>query len=219
MASARSTRQLLGELDALMDQMLSLPVEEGARNVTAPPPPTTRSDPPRPIPPPHQPPMHPLAVTMTLLDEAPAAEAAPSNSSIVVEPNIDEPIATPTVELPPRHEPPVVAESFWVQEADLVPDPPKGPLAVRGRNALVPIPKRRAEIEVGPIAPLPTRTIHRSYAWALRLNRMLARRTYGLGFVGRFVRSDVGRTILGVVGILMVLIAAGWLAKDLLRWT
>jgi hypothetical protein len=210
MASARSTRHLLGELDALMDQMLSLPVEEGARNVTAPPPPT-RSDPPRPIPPPHQTPMHPLAVTMTLLEQVPATEAAP---------NLDEPIATPSVELPEAHESAlVVDESFWVQEADLVPDPPGRPVSGRGRNALVPIPKRRPPIEVGPIAPLPARSIPRTYAWALRLNKTLARRTYGLGFVGQFVRSDVGRAILGVAGILMLLIAIGWLAKDLLRWT
>ena len=216
MASARSTRQLLGELDALMDQMLSLPVEEGARDVTAPPPPT-RSDPPRLIPPPHQPPMHPLAVTMTLLNDAPAVEA--ETSSVVSAPNVDEPIATPSVESPDRTELAVVRDSFWVGEADLVPDPPVRPVAGRGRNALVPISKRRPAIEVGPIAPLPARSISRSYAWALRLNRTLARRTYGLGFVGQFLRSEVGRTILGVVGILMLLIAIGWLAKDLLRWT
>jgi hypothetical protein len=218
MASARSTRQLLGELDALMDQMLSLPVEEGARDVTAPPPPT-RSDSPRPIPPPHQTPLHPLAVTMTLLNEA-SADASDASSSLVVSaPNVDEPIATPSVESPDRTELAVVPDSFWVGEADLVPDPPKRPLAGRGRNALAPISKRRPPLEVGPIAPLPARSIPRSYAWALRLNRTLARRTYGLGFVGQFLRSDVGRTILGVVGILMLLIAAGWLAKDLLRWT
>jgi hypothetical protein len=37
--------------------------------------------------------------------------------------------------------------------------------------------------------------------------------------VGRFLRSDLGYTILGVIGILMLLIAAAWLAKDLLHWT
>ena len=59
----------------------------------------------------------------------------------------------------------------------------------------------------------------RSYAWALRVDRFLAHRTFRLGMVGRLLRSDVGRTVLGVLGILMLLIAAGWLAKDLLHWT
>jgi hypothetical protein len=61
MAATRSTRQLLGELDALMDQMLSLPVEEGTRTAIA--------EPPHPVP--SQAPSHPLAVTMTLLDRDP----------------------------------------------------------------------------------------------------------------------------------------------------
>ena len=114
MASSRSTRQLLGELDALMDQMLSLPVEEGAAPLTS------RTDPPHAV----SPPMHPLAVTMTLL-----------------EPNVDEPIATPSIELPDPHEPDAADESFWVQEADLVPDPsPRPTPGSPGRTRPVPGP-------------------------------------------------------------------------------
>src|SRR5436305_499567 len=68
MAASRSTRQLLGELDALMDQMLSLPVDDsGPRTATVEPPPIPRDDPPTV---PQSLPLHPLAVTMTLLDIA-----------------------------------------------------------------------------------------------------------------------------------------------------
>jgi hypothetical protein len=195
MASPRSTRQLLGELDALMDQMLSLPVEEGAAS------PSPRVDPPHSVPAP----LHPLAVTMTLL-EAP-------------EPTVDEPIATPSIELPESDESASEDESFWVQEADLVPDPPPRPTPT-GRTALVPV--RSQPLALGPpppIARLPYRQKRRSYAWALRLDRFLAHRTFGFGFVGRLLRSDIGRTVLGILGILMLLIAIGWLAKDLLHWT
>jgi hypothetical protein len=197
MASPRSTRQLLGELDALMDQMLALPVEEGAAPLTS------RTDPPHSV----SPPMHPLAVTMTLLE--------------VAEPNVDEPIATPSIELPEPHESDIAEESFWVQEADLVPDPsPRPTPGSLGRTTLVPV--RREPLAIGPpppIARLPFRQMPRSYAWALRVDRFLAHRTFRLGVVGRLLRSGVGRTVLGVLGILMLLIAAGWLAKDLLHWT
>ena len=208
MASTRSTRQLLGELDALMDQMLSLPVEEGTRIAAA--------KPPQPVSPPREP-LHPLAVTMTLLDEPPGATVAASSPALAAAPKVDDPIETPSVEFPEPNEPPVGDESFWVQEADLVPDPSPRPTANRGRTALVPT--RPLIREVPPIAPLPSRPIQRTYAWALRIQRALVRRTYGLGFVGRLLRSDLGCNILGVLGILMLLIAAFWLAKDLLHWT
>jgi hypothetical protein len=200
MASPRSTRQLLGELDALMDQMLSLPVDEGAA------PSTPRIDPPHPVAPPNAA-MHPLSVTMTLLEPS------------VEEPNVDEPIATPSIELPDSSEPADVDESFWVQEADLVPDPQPRPTPVRGRTALVSVRSEPLVTTPLPIARLPGRQIKRSYAWALRIDRFLIHRTFRLGIVGRLIRSDVGRTVLGVLGILMLLIAAGWLAKDLVHWT
>jgi len=219
--AARSTRQLLGDLDALMDQMLALPVEEGAQPVATIEPPArsaapavTRAKP--------RPPVHPLAVTMTLLDVPPAEEMEHADP-----PPADEPVGPPSLEssivpaVERAPEPPV--PSTWIDESDLVPDPPPAPTHVAPRFAtpVVPPAPRLVVVQAPPppIRPLPSRPISRTYGWALRLNRMLARRTYGLGFMGRLVRSDAGRMLLGVAGILMGLIAVGWLLKDLLHWT
>lgn len=73
-ASQRSTRQLLDELDALMERMLTLPVDEEPTLPAIPEPPA----------PPEPPPTPPIAVTLTLVEPlahddaavAPAVESA-----------------------------------------------------------------------------------------------------------------------------------------------
>jgi hypothetical protein len=197
---ARSTREILSELDSLMQRMLSLPVDD--------------SPPPEPAP-------APRGVTLTLVDSeatAPAVVAAPFVSATLE--------TVPEVDLPPEEvwtrqlfdlpgdvEAASAAIPDDIDEVVVEPSIALVPEFVREKQPTPP-PRRKP---VAPIVPLPPRDASWFYGLVLRLDRRLQRMTIPLGVLGRLLRSRVVKGVFGLLGVAMLLAALGWLAKDWLR--
>lgn len=179
----RSTRQLLDELDALMNRMLALPVEDA---------------PPEPEKP---------AVAQVVAPSAPAF--APMVETPVEEP---EPSWTNNLfDLAP-------APQFEKIEVDAPPEEPlpdaslpDAPLVAETKSVVV-------EEPPAPLAHAPSLEPRRSssasgvYRAALRFHRRLMRPTYRLGILGRALRSRTGQSLLGYVGLALLVAAGLWLS-------
>jgi hypothetical protein len=185
------TRQLLDELDALMERMLSLPVEEvdGAE----------------PLPPPRSPllrePAAPVIVSIgsppSLANRGeliqtvgasptirPPARPAPTTSAAPAPP----PTAAATTTSPP----PISAAPHWSPKGILERTLPSRPLEVRLAWWMPPI------------------------LWS---NRVFDRATLRLGPVGRWLRGETGRTLLGWSGLVLLVLALTCLVLDIVGWS
>ena len=189
-SASQSTKQLLDELDALMQRMLAVPVQPAET------------------------------------EAAPQAGPEPRQVELMPAP------ITPVVQAPPLPQPAAPAEPFLPAAAvPLVPiivqrptgvaaatpaqPRPPAPASPRAEQAAVqPLPKPRSpwmnptatKTSVGLAVP----------GWGSRLllavNRMYDRGTDRLGPVGRWLRGETGRSLLGWTGLAMVVVALVWAA-------
>lgn len=205
-----STRQMLDELDALMERMLALPVndlEDGPTSlppmatakvtvVEAPPPPAPVAEVLEAIPAPAPPPgkvlvgrlSAPPSYTTDLEEEKPrrkkkAKESRPKNEENVAEQvNLwSEPLPTPDEILPPLIVPPAPREERR-------------------------IPMRRRSLSSLLLQPL------------LWINHLYDRATVVLGPLGRWLRGVRGRKVVGLVGLGLLALAALWWLHDWMGW-
>ena len=191
-STLQTTKQMLDELDALMEKMLSLPMndlddalpfpEEVVKAPT-------------------------MGATLTLLAPSAQERAPPEPRSSYLSPS--HPGLNPPHINMPALEP---AAPMMYQE----PAPQPEPLT----NEVAP-PSRLAELEPllaalpGSAAPLTTQWGYLPLVW---INSAFDRSTTVLGGAGDGLRSEVGRMLLGVSGAAMMVVAVGWFLKDWLGW-
>jgi hypothetical protein len=185
------TRQMLDELDALMERMLALPI--GDVEPAAPPdggPPNARHTP-------------TLAAKLTLLpapSDEPPLDAPHSGTNPSHLPTVAI-IRSATAGLPPSLE--TAAPTPEPLASHVVP-PPMVPSADALRTE---VPEPPATLAGWLILPL---------LWG---NRLFDLGTVLLGEPGSWLRSPGGRGVLGVAGLLLLAAACVWLMRDWLGWT
>jgi hypothetical protein len=198
-ASLQSTREMLDELDALMDRMLALPVND-LEEATSPARETVR--------------MPMVSATLTVL-ESPAAEAeAPARSET---PPPRETTPTYRTDLAPASTEVASAKALASMpqvEAEPVPEEAIPPSIM---NLTVP------SVKLTPVVT-PLRVPRRSVAGMCLLPLLWFDRGFDLvaGFLGRpghWLRGPRGRHFLGMTGLTLLVVAGLWLVKDWLGWT
>lgn len=199
-AHLHDTRQLLDELDALMDQMLALPIDdrEGGEESAGP------SSSPNPT----------VTATLTLL--APAAPAGSGQWAVDSEEKAGAP-ALPTVHCP------LLAASM-ADEAALA-GKANGNVATDELTAPAPV---MTDVAAPPVvellAPPPPvgsarwRPDQLSYQFLLWVNQGYDRGTARLGKLGQLLRSRFVRALLGIAGLGLLAWALAWLVRDWLGW-
>ncbi|HZZ82317.1 MAG TPA: hypothetical protein VFE62_27715 [Gemmataceae bacterium] len=211
--SLQSTKQMLDELDALMEKMLTLPVNE--LDEAAPPPAMPSVPEPR------------LSATVTLLEPPPQPEARPASRPAApppsyqapeLEPAAPLPLNPPHFELPPIHD--LNAPANWPTESVPAPPAPTYETPAPLTNDVTPpsvLPKLEPMLEE-PAAAAATLDTQALIAPLLWVNQGFERTTLMFGGAGRLARSEAGRMMLGLSG--FVLMAAGvvWFLKDWLGW-
>src|SRR6266542_2678947 len=195
-APGNPLRQQLDDLDALLERMLSLPVDQAdddldpIAGVVAPAPPREVPDdeaPPRVLRPPeeegHSPPPEPGPALRVEVELPPL-------------PRLAAPPPPPAAPVPPR----AVTAS-----REAVP-----PASTRRRLALVPLP---AEVG-GNHEP-------DGFLWRLLVggNHLFDRGAGWLGPFGRWLRRPAGRAVLGWAGLVLLAAALGWVLLDWFGWT
>lgn len=191
-ATLQSTKQMLDELDALMEKMLSLPVND---------PQEAPAFPKEVVKPPTLTPT--LSATLTLL-EAPTTAPAPALSQ--PEPNEHPSVNPPHLALQP-------AEPELPQFHGSVPQPEPLTNEVTPPSVISKLEPLLAEIpEASP--PLTTQWCYLPLLW---INQGFDSVTMRLG-AGAWMRTQVGRMLLGLSGITMLVVAAAWFLKDWLGW-
>lgn len=208
---AASTRQMLDELDALMERMLALPVndlDDLAQEPT-----------PRPT----------LSATLTVIDApddkeisaaalAPAIETPRAEQRLYQEPAAGEesgPDALETstaAEFPEQpdladHEPPASTPQYhWPDAAN--PEEGTPPFTPPTPAAVVQLLRRPRRSIIGwMLRPI------------LRFNRAFDAWLERFGILGHWLRRPKGRLILGMAGLGMLTLAIAWLVRDLANWT
>jgi hypothetical protein len=231
-----ATRQLLDELDALMERMLALPVndlgdaleQDGAAPTDASEAPTVAATPA--FPPPAadiSPPEAAIPEKLPAPTEGPAdvtggRPVAPHPPS----PGPPGPHRKPELRL--ATEPPITAEPPVFSPAGLwqLPSPPvsePGPRSAGPGTAPLgrPVPgfPRRPVAADRRLMPAPPRLA----GWGERLlvwsNRTFDRWTCRLGWPGRWLQGTTGRTLLGWLGVSLLFVAAVWGLSTWFDWT
>lgn len=199
--SLSSTRQMLDELDALMERMLALPVNDLDDVAGATPAPM-------------------LSATLTVL-ESPEPEvqeqdqAAEPSSAAAYETSLEPPPA-------PRS---ASEDYFQTEEPASRPEvestPPapvyswsESPPPVR-EGSFPPLVEPRPQLVFRPRRSLMGRLLSPVIRFNLAFDRGLAR----LGWAGRWLRGPAGRMVLGVTGLGMAALAIVWLIRDFASWT
>jgi hypothetical protein len=214
---AGSTRQLLDELDALMQRMLALPVEqdeqtaaEGGRGGAPPadPPGATLPAPPGASPADNREPPRPARESHPLTPDPPARVQGPHR------------VALHQAELAPAGVPPKAAAPVQAREmdADLGDLTPVGPEIFSTLTAAPPFRPRPVPPPPRPVRRRPALTrglVLRPLYWT---NRAFDRGTDWLGGPGRWLRGPRGRAVLGWVGVLLLALALGWQVLAWLGW-
>ena len=218
-ATLQTTRQMLDELDALMDRMLALPV----------------NDVDDPVPAPRDIVRTPTAsATLTIMD-APAEEAPPEVEQPLLresfpryntDPAASEPVGDLPIMQPPAFQPPHFEPSdydvshFEPSVPALAPEPDPIPEEVIPPSlATLPVPITMPEQPVIELQ-LPRRAFaSRCLLPLLWFNQGFDKATLILGPPGRWLRGPGGRRLLGVTGLTLVVASGLWLMKDWLGWT
>jgi hypothetical protein len=228
-----ATRQMLDELDALMERMLALPIDDAEEPAPAPPAPAT--------PPPHS---RPLSASLTLL-QVPVDEPAPSFNE--PEPNsanagLDQahagtnPSHLPTLGTPGTF---AAAESAaWPEipqfaSLRLAPSPASEPYSALPElppaPAIMPEPLSDRVVPPPPVpdldalfaeVPAPPESLASWFILpVLWGNRVFDQSTMLLGESGHWLRGPAARNTLGTAGLILFGAALLWLARDWLGWT
>lgn len=195
-AALQSTKQMLDELDALMEKMLTLPVNDLDDAPTLPAPPALEKS--------------ALSASLTLLERSAEAPAGKNDG-----PSMDEPAGAPLPYHPPHFEAQPRQERERLASAYQIPEP--APLT----NEVEPPPLMRdLEPLLSEIAepPAPSLALHWVYLPLVWVNQGFDGATLAFGGAGRWMRSEVGRMLLGFLGIVMLAAGIVWFLKDYLGW-
>ncbi|MBI2805367.1 MAG: hypothetical protein HYX68_10360 [Planctomycetes bacterium] len=199
--SLQTTKQMLDDLDALMEKMLALPVNDLE---DAPPFPKEVVRAPT------------LSAKLTLLQSPPEPPSAP--------PDPPAPTATTTVEpfvgFAPFPHPAFQSPHFNLPVEPEAPRQAPAPLPAPVTNDIAPA-AFRPRLEPTPIetptaepTPGPRIALH-PLVW---INQAFDHATTFLGGSGAWLRGPAGRALLGLSGIALSLIAVGWFLKDWMGW-
>jgi hypothetical protein len=189
-ASLQTTKQMLDELDALMERMLSVPVNDSedaplfpAEVVNSP----------------------ALSAKLTLLESAPLSQI-PAPPMLEQHPPFNPPHRTMPAQ-PAAAEPVEMAEPQRIEPELLTNDvlPPSIPSPVGSLLAEVSAPDDAQLGELG-------------FAPALWVNQAFDASTEILGGAGGLLRGPAARTLLGIAGVALLLVAIGWFLNDWLGW-
>lgn len=195
-----STRQMLDELDALMERMLALPVNDLDE--------LAREPLPRPT----------LTATLTVIE---TAEPELTSGEAPAVPAVSQTESVPVLENPAWTSPP--PEETTVPAATQTPTGPNyqwelPPTADLAQESLPPV--------MVPPTPIiePLRAPRRSFVgWLLSplvaFNRAFDGWLEPLGGLGRWFRRPAGRFVLGLAGLGMLAGALLWVIRDLASWT
>jgi hypothetical protein len=201
-ATLQTTKQMLDELDALMEKMLSLPVNDPG---DAPPFPQEVIKPPEWTP--------TLSATLTLLEPpAPGPPTAPPTASSylsMAEPSSPHPAVNPPHFAPgsPLPEPSPIGHEPAPQPEPLTNQVVPSSLLRDLQPLLQEIPE--------PPTPITTLWIYLPLLW---INQAFDGLTTILGPAGGLLRSQVFRALLGLSGVALMVIAVVWFLKDWLGW-
>lgn len=192
-SSLGATKQLLDELDALMEKMLALPVSEGEESSAAP--------------------------TLTLPRHE-AAGGMPKVSATLTVLDADAHAATPEEGAPsPRRDDPA---PLAPPHADFAFDSAKGYAdAGSAQIPAEAIPPSLLHVQVPDVQVLPVsgRSLGTLAAQPLIwTNAIFDLGTRFLGPLGRWLRTGPGRQVLGLVGIALFLAAIIWVIRDWMSW-
>jgi hypothetical protein len=204
-SSLGATRQLLDELDALMEKMLALPVSEAddadvARESTR---------------------LPKVSATLTVLPDS----SSLTNSS----PRHDDPapLPSPHADFTPDGR---AANDKSAKVALLRESAAKsalndaGPVAEEAAHADMPaeaIPPSLLQVQTPEIQVLPSHgrklgtLVAQPLIWT---NAIFDLCTHFLGPVGRWLRTGQGRNVLGLIGIAFLVLAVAWLVRDWMSW-
>jgi hypothetical protein len=213
--SLQSTKQMLDELDALMEKMLTLPVNELDEAET----PSTPS-----VPEPTK-----LSATVTLLE--PPAEAQPKprpappipvSMPSYQAPELDLSPAPPLAVNPPHFEFPATTEATAEDRTPEVnAEAPQYETPAPLTNDVMPasvLPKLEPMLadEAGePATSLQTQWLYWPLLW---INQGFDRTTLMFGGAGYLARSQAGRMLLGLTGFALMAGGVVWFLKDWLGW-
>ena len=204
--SLQTTKQMLDELDALMERMLSLPVNDGEG--AAPMAPATEA------------PIVSAKLTLLAPPAAPAPAPAPVPASETPAPmQSDEEAASKGPPLNPPHftrsAPPARKPRRLPEPHLAAPLPDPEPLT---NDYTLPSALPKLEPLLADLSePTPATTTPWGYVPLLWINqRFDSISTWLPG--GAWLRSQGGRMFLGMSGVAMTLAAAGWVLKDWLGW-
>ncbi|MSU79501.1 MAG: hypothetical protein EXS16_15595 [Gemmataceae bacterium] len=194
-SSQQTTKQMLDELDALMERMLALPVSQP--DAVAPFPKSVVKGP-------------TLAATLTLLERSPAPNPTPATV----------PVTAPPTDSQGWHDHPILNPPHFTQagqESLTAPEPSDQPVPLT--NAVLP-PSALARMEPL-LAGLPDLSMPKVTGWfylpLVWLNELFDGVTsiaWGTGWI----RMAGGRRFLGFSGIALFLIALGWALVDWRGW-
>jgi hypothetical protein len=218
-ASLQSTKQMLDELDALMEKMLTLPVNDLGDAAAFPPPVVKEPT---------------LSATLTLLSPPSVPAPAPtpplskkpaSRPSYQIpalaapRPRVEEPAAPPSPLPfnPPHFEmPPVEASEPESLRFD-TPEPEPEPLTneVMPVSVLPRLEPLMNEIAEPPSSSFGTQWLYLPLVW---VNQGFDGATLAFGGAGRWMRSEGGRMLLGFSGVALMAAAVAWFLKDWLGW-
>jgi hypothetical protein len=198
----QSTKQMLDELDALMEKMLSLPTNDAD---DAPPFPQEVIKPPAWTP--------TLSATLTLLEPpAPGPLTSPPTASSYF--STPEPLSAHPSVNPPHFasDPALPGPAPIGYQPALQPEPLTNQVVPSSvLRELQPLLERIPE----PATPVTTLWIYLPLLW---INQAFDRSTTILGPAGFLLRSQVIRALLGLSGVALMVLAVGWFLKDWLGW-
>jgi hypothetical protein len=216
-ASPHTTRQMLDDLDALMERMLSVPVADAE--------------------PAAAPPASPkLSATLTLL-EPPAPKPIPVRRPLETPVKLETPAVAPPPAFPKQTPPAPTAHDMGqslpvVARKDFNEEPGRVPTSEARQDAASVAVLEPITNDVLPPSMLPRITqllaevpdakpsaLGMLYAPLWWINVAFDGCTYLLGRPGAFLRDAGGRLIVGLLGIVLGLLAVAWYAKDAWGWT
>ncbi len=217
-SALHATRQMLDELDALMERMLALPVNDLDDAPPAPRAPVRTAT---------------LSATLTVLDPSAGAGPSPLSTSVTVSTvPAETALAAPPQPPPPYNPPHFLTLPTSAPPAAAWPGPPSPPAPAPVPAPFGPRPEPLTPDVIPPtvlseiqplLADIPDHTpgveawLAAPLIWANQLFDAAAEAVLGQG--GLWLQTRGGRAVLGVAGIGMGLLAAGLWAKDALGWT
>jgi hypothetical protein len=232
-AALHATRQMLDELDALMERMLQLPINEPAEPIPAPHP--------GPAPPSRNEPLgdttgsRPLVPTLSLLqvqreEMQPAGGTRPGSAKqagLGIRPT-QGPAPDPAHQAANPSHLPILGVVGYASANDVargaaalpeLPGPPAEPPQPFSDRIVPPLSQPSVDSLLAEV-PEPEEPFASWFILPLVWgNRLFDRGTLMLGDSGSWLRTPMGRSALGMIGLVLLTAALLWLARDWFGWT